>query len=74
MEAKEKAKKIFSKFMPDLIGEIGMNDKTYELNKKFSLIVVNEIISTILIDHMRVNNKMQTLDYWQAVRTEINKL
>ena len=60
--------------MPDLIGEIGMNDKTYELNKKFSLIVVNEIISTILIDHMRVNNKMQTLDYWQAVRTEINKL
>jgi hypothetical protein len=73
MEAKDKAIELFNKYAD------GFNfDDTYrgykEQSKKCAIIVVNEIISTILLDYMRVNNKMQTVDYWEDVRTEINKL
>ena len=39
-EAKNKAIEVFSKFMLDLVSEIGIGDTAFELNKKFALISV----------------------------------
>jgi len=39
-EAKNKAREIFSKFMLDLVSEIGLGDVAFEMNKKFALIAV----------------------------------
>lgn len=41
MTPEKKAIDIFSKYMPDLVNELGLTDETYELNKKFALIAVN---------------------------------
>jgi hypothetical protein len=42
--------------------------------KQCALIAVDEIINTLSIEPIRVNNKYQTLNYWQEVKQEIEKL
>ena len=69
---KEKAKEIFSKFMPDLLNGLGMSDETFELNKKFALIVCDEMLNIPVI----INGKFTELDeihfqYWNEVKQEI---
>ena len=66
MEAKEKADELIMKFAPDLINISGMNDETYEINKKFALISVDLVLSTDLYSQDR--------DYWIVVRQIIDKL
>ena len=48
--------------------------KSYEVAKKCALVAVDEIINTLSIEPIRVNNKYQTLNYWQEVKQEIGKL
>ena len=67
MKAKEKALEVFTNYMPDLVNELGMNDDSFELNKKFALITVNEIIK--LIDSKCFNKQ-----FYMKVKQEIEKL
>ena len=66
---KEKAIELYNKFR-DANGTMVANGYA----KKQAVICVDEIISTIKIDYMRVQNRMQTVAYWQEVKTELNKL
>jgi hypothetical protein len=67
MTATEKASEIFMKFAPDLLSISGMDDETFEINRKFALIVVDEILLTIF-------THKNSYDYWQEVKQEIEKL
>ena len=76
MDAKEKAKELFSKYMPDLINELGVNDDTYELNRKFALIAVDEIIIELsdYYDKYDCTYTLSKIEYWQEVKQELEKL
>jgi hypothetical protein len=65
MTPKEKAIELFSNYMPDLVNELGFNNDTFKLNKDFALIAVDEIIK---------NCHIVNINYWQQVKTEIQKL
>jgi len=67
MTPKEKADELFGKFMLDLVGEIGISNEVFELNRKFALIVVDEILDLDSGDSIDKN-------YWQEVKQEIEKL
>jgi len=55
-------------------------DKAYEIAEKFNykkrhcINCVEEIISTINIDVIRVNHVMQTSEYWQKVKDKIKEI
>lgn len=70
MEAKEKADELVEKYrkVESLKDFEGMDNN---LAIECAIIAVQEIISTIKIDYMRVQNRMQTVAYWQEVKREL---
>ncbi len=72
MEAKDKAKELVDKYLDNKCfdGRYG-EDYNYIY---CALIAVDEIINTLSIEPIRVNNNYQTLNYWQEVKQEIEKL
>jgi hypothetical protein len=72
MSPEEKAKELFSKYMPDLINELGVNDDTYELNRKFALIAVDEILLQNNVWIKQIGKG--TNNYWNEVKQELEKL
>ena len=72
MTPKEKAQELFDKMFL-VIENKGMYDDLFKA-KQCALIAVDEIINTLSIEPIRVNNKYQTLNYWQEVKQEIEKL
>jgi hypothetical protein len=69
MTPEEKAIELFSKYMSDLVNELGFNDDTFKLNKDFALIAVDELIYS----HSQDTTDNQFY-YWKEVKTEIEKL
>ena len=69
MIPKEKAKELVDKMYVGFFNDL----YTYKA-KQCTLIAVDEIINTLSIEPIRVNNKYQTLNYWQEVKQEIEKL
>jgi hypothetical protein len=74
MTPQEKAKELFSKYMPDLINELGVNDDTYELNRKFALIAVDEILNLMIKEFKWDTKHNGHIIYWQEVKQEIENL
>jgi hypothetical protein len=74
--AKEKAAELVESNLKVLCS----NPAEYELEffksraKQCAINTVDEIINTLIIEPIRVNNKYQTPNYWQEVKEEINKL
>lgn len=65
MTPKEKAVEIFMLFTPDLLMELGMSDETFETNRKFAKICVNQMITT---------QRSDSSDYLQQVLKEMDNL
>jgi len=65
MTPQEKAKELYGKYWK-IMDTLSV--------KQSALIAVDEIISMIKIDYMKVQNRMQTIEYWQEVKQEIEKL
>ena len=70
LDAKEKAKELFSKYQNIYLTEdsMGIDD---ELAKQCALIAVDEIISIKLLWFQK---DTEYLDFWQEVKKEIEKL
>lgn len=69
----EKAQELVNKYYHLFSVELE-NTIDYREAKQCALILVDEIINTLIIDPIRVNNKYQTTNYWQDVKKEIKKL
>jgi hypothetical protein len=72
MTQKEKAKMLVNKFGNFTVQRVWQN-KNYDAIE-CALIAVDEIINTLSLEPIRVNNKYQTPNYWQEVKQEIEKL
>lgn len=74
LSQKEKAKQLVLTFMQNIIFSIKQNIEadTIEAAKQCALIAVDEIISAIDWHEFETPNK--EIEYWQEVKTEIQKL
>jgi len=73
MTAKEKANSIFMSFSPELLIGLGMNDETFETNRKFALIVIDEILNEFS-QGFNGSFEERRKKYWQEVKQETEKL
>jgi hypothetical protein len=73
MTPKEKAKELINKYS-SWVRDYDISKYSIINQKECALIAVDEILNTLSIEPIRVNNKYQTLKYWQEVKQEIEKL
>ena len=76
MTPKEKAEELINKFIPHtkVFHEVLGWEEYIDSAKECALIAVDEIINEVVNQKVPIYNYDKVMDYWQQVKTEIEKL
>lgn len=72
MTPKEKADQLINSFIPQVRWKMGQED-IMQRAKQCALIAVNEILDALLVGDVDIWDREQ-IEYWEQVKTEIEKL
>lgn len=73
MTPKEKAEELYHKYLRLVRGGL-LNDTYHNKAKQAAVIAVDEVLSAALPKGARSGEERNSEIYWEAVKTEINKL
>jgi hypothetical protein len=74
MTPQEKAEELFNKYATYVVMWAGDINTTHQNCKQCALIAVNEIAKCTKYEKQKFDNDRFSEDYWQEVKTEIEKI